>query len=103
MFSIAKNKIFKIYLFIIHEISIANIVQNEIFEDSGKESLHPEFNLEIQLPYENGGHVDPADKPDILDGETFDDPELKERILAGIVPLVDTITRQMNNVILRKI
>ena len=53
--------------------------------------------MEIQLPYENGGHVDPEDKADILDGETFDDPELKERIVDGDVPLVDTVFRQMKS------
>ena len=82
--------------------SIAVILQTQIFEDFGKESLHPEFHLEIELPYENGGHVDPEDiKAEVLDGETFDNPALRERILAGVVPLKDSISRQINNYILK--
>ena len=72
----------------------------QIFEDCGKESSHPEFDVEIQLPYKSGGDIDPADiNPDILYGETMDDEELKERILDGTVPLVDSIFRLVNYLI----
>lgn len=83
---------------IIYILSIGIIIQTQIFEDCGKDSPHPDFNVEIHLPYESGGHIDPVDiKPDVLYGETIDDPELKERILEGTVPLVDSIFRQLNS------
>lgn len=53
---------------------------------------HFEFDLSISLPPENGGNV--SEVPEcVLNRETQDDAELREKIIAGRVPTVDTIFR----------
>lgn len=52
----------------------------------------PELVMETALPPHMGGPNLPLPR-DILEHETHDDPELRERMLVGTCPAVDTIYR----------
>ena len=76
--------------------SIAAILQAQIFEDDSKpnKNMYPHFNVMPDLPPEYGGHINAADLPEsILIQETINDYHLREKIIQGIVPTVDTIFR----------
>jgi hypothetical protein len=78
--------------------SIANILQTEIFEHFGEpdrleaEQRYPELAMTTTLPHQLGGPLQFIPR-DLLDRETWDDPELRSMIMAGVVPTVDTILR----------
>ncbi len=76
--------------------SISAIIQAQIFEDeSSSETLknkYPEFDLSIMLPPELGGNVDHVPEC-VLNHESLNDTELREKIIDGCVPTVDTIFR----------
>lgn len=76
--------------------SIAAILQAQIFDDLFNPDLTEDnfldFNIIVDLPAEYGG--DPQTIPEnILNHETLNDLELREKLLEGKVPTVDTIYR----------
>lgn len=76
--------------------SIAAILQAQIFDDLFNPELteesFTEFNIDVDLPAEFGG--DPLSiAENILNHETLNDLELREKLLEGKVPTVDTIYR----------
>ena len=77
-------------------ISIAAIIQAQIFEDyqcsDDLKSKHSVFKVDVDLPAEYGGKVATVPE-DILNNETSNDLELRELILKGVVPTIDTILR----------
>lgn len=71
-------------------------MQAQIFDDLFNPDLvdseFTEFNMVVRLPAEFGG--DPTSIPEnILNHETLNDLELREKLLEGKVPTVDTIYR----------
>lgn len=77
--------------------SIAAILQAQIFDDSmnsGLDNLEDaaKFELNIKLPAEYGGDVDHIPE-DILNHETLNDLELRDKLISGEVPTVDTMYR----------
>mmetsp|Transcript_26305 Transcript_26305/g.37625 ORF Transcript_26305/g.37625 Transcript_26305/m.37625 type:complete len:418 (-) Transcript_26305:316-1569(-) len=61
-----------------------------------------EFELNIELPPQLGGIVNPADVPEsLLRAETVDDLELQMKIIAGVVPTVDTVFRFLSMIFSR--
>ena len=76
------------------------VVQAKIFDDSCSSNTmeSPVFELDpLHLSAESGGHIEPEMlSPSLVEAETADDPELKEKILAGVVPTVDTIFRYVS-------
>lgn len=82
--------------FIFFSRSISAIIQAQIFEDDTNpedmKNKYSEFNLRIGLPAELGGNMEVVPEC-VLDHETLDDSELREKIVEGCVPTVDTIFR----------
>lgn len=76
--------------------SISAIIQAQIFEDDSIEDKskikHPEFDLQIDLPPELGGNIDQVPEC-VLNHETLNDSELRDKIIDGTVPTVDTVFR----------
>lgn len=81
--------------------SIASIIQAQIFEDfSFSDELknkYPEYNVDVKLPPEYGGVMETVPES-ILNHETMNDMELRERILKGYVPTIDTIFRFVDSI-----
>lgn len=75
---------------------ISAILQAQVFDDTQnpdlKNSLQTFFEVELNLPAEYGGNVDHIPEA-ILNHETLNDLELREKLLQGTVPTVDTIYR----------
>lgn len=71
-------------------------MQAQIFDDHMNPSMQtnpfPEFNLNIMLPPEYGGHTTEISEQ-ILNHETLNDLELRSKLIEGVVPTVDTIYR----------
>lgn len=69
------------------------------WKDSDEDTLaarskHKELRIFPQLPYHLGGVQDPSTiSSEVLEKETMNDPALRERVLAGDVPTIDTILR----------
>ena len=85
-----------------HHHSIATIIQAEIYNGTGSSSdrqqLFPEFNVLPDLPYEQGGVVDPANiPPDVINRECRDDTSLRHMILEKRVPTIESIYLFMEN------
>eukprot|EP01038_Epipyxis_sp_PR26KG_P006195 gene6195-8532_t len=77
---------------------IAAIMQAQIFEDDLSDlssADHPEFDVVTTLCAEYGGHLEHVPEC-ILNHETLNDTELREKIIGGVVPTVDTIFRFIN-------
>jgi hypothetical protein len=76
--------------------SIASIIQSEIFDHlqfaATRERRYPDLNILTTLPSHLGGPVPELD-PELVRRETVGDPELREKLLEGTVPTVDTILR----------
>ena len=76
--------------------SIGALIQSQIFDDSEATHLardvYPEFYLDIQLMESVGGDMQKIPEQ-ILNHETLNDNELRDKLLAGEVPTVDTIYR----------
>lgn len=78
---------------------ISAIIQAQIYEDEEAtiedKKKHPEFDLQISLPTELGGvYQCSSDMSDsLLRHETVNDDCLRQKILEGSVPTVDTIFR----------
>jgi hypothetical protein len=49
-----------------------------------------EFEIEIDLPPELGGHTSSIPE-EVLNHETLNDLELREKLIDGVVPTVDTM------------
>jgi hypothetical protein len=83
------------YLFACY-YSIGAILQAQIFDDDEDPSLtkggYPEFDIDVQLNPELGGHRDVVPEH-ILNYETLSDNDLRVKLLAGTVPTVDTVYR----------
>lgn len=91
-----------LFLFLIHTQyfdvfdSIAVLFQAQICDGATFEgNSDPEdFSVEIDLLPHEGGLINPLDIPEaLLDAETLGDEELRAKIIAGIVPTVDTVFR----------
>jgi hypothetical protein len=84
-------------IFFLLFLSIAALIQGNIFEDSLSDSVvsNNSFQFELDtfflLP-ECGGCAVNVDET-ILNQETCSDIELREKILSGVVPTIDTIYR----------
>lgn len=76
--------------------SIAAIIQAQIFEDfSFSDELknkNAEYNVDTKLAPEYGGVMNTVPEV-VLNHETMNDLELREKILKGVVPTIDTIFR----------
>lgn len=76
--------------------SIAAIIQAQIFEDEkcndDVKSQFPVFEVEVELSPEYGGVVASVSEA-VLNHETANDQELREKIVKGVVPTIDTILR----------
>ncbi|RYH12874.1 hypothetical protein EON65_37045 [archaeon] len=74
------------------------MIQAQIFDDSDcphlPRDIHPEFEMQIILECKLGGHVDKIPEH-ILAHETLNDTELRDKLLAGHVPTVDSIYRYL--------
>eukprot|EP01031_Cornospumella_fuschlensis_P027136 gene27136-32780_t len=75
---------------------IGALIQAQIFDDSDCRNLprdaHPEFEMSLILDGNLGGPIEKI--PDhILAHETVNDTELRDKLLAGLVPTVDSIYR----------
>ena len=76
--------------------SIAAIIQAQIFDDvsATNKDVYPQFNIMPNLPPELGGHINASQVPkSVLIQETINDSRLREKIIEGSVPTVDTIFR----------
>lgn len=75
---------------------ISAILQAQVFDDTQNPELNNPlqtfFEVELNLPAEYGGNVDHIPEA-ILNHETLNDLELREKLLQGTVPTVDTIYR----------
>ena len=74
--------------------SIAVLLQGYIFEDSktSESCKLVEFNLVTTLRQEFGGCPEELNET-IFNSETCNDPELREKLLEGTIPAVDSIYR----------
>jgi hypothetical protein len=76
--------------------SIASIIQSEICNHLPFAKMHQnrlqDLNILTTLPPHLGGPADTLD-PLLVERETLGDPELREQLLLGTVPTVDTILR----------
>jgi hypothetical protein len=83
---------------------ISAILQAQIFDDEGcseiNKNKYPEFNLLTSLPPELGGLYSSAQEmsESVLHHETVNDSRLREKILNGSVPTIDTIFRFINHI-----
>ncbi len=67
----------------------AQIFDNYINPDHSNESI-AEFEIQILLPPELGGPTDSIPE-EVLNHETLNDLELREKLIDGVVPTVDTM------------
>lgn len=83
---------------------IAAIIQAQIFEDEkcsdDVKSQFPVFQVEVELSPEYGGVVASVSEA-VLNHETANDQELREKIVKGVVPTIDTILRFIRYLFLR--
>ena len=80
----------------------STILQAEICNDlrlpSERRSIYPDFNVVPDMPYEQGGMVDPTLIPEeVLNRECRGDRPLREMILANMVPTIESISMFMGN------
>ncbi len=77
------------------KISIAILIQNQMFEDDNKEAFinrHPIFDLPIQVTAAHGGDIDPSTfTQEFLTLECKDDYLLSEKMVSGRIPSAQTI------------
>ena len=78
--------------------SISTVLQAQIFEDlsapSVNKSANPEFNHSPLLAAEVGGTVE-ISPSDVIARESENDDELRQQLLAGRVPTVETLFRSV--------